>query len=270
MRQSPFWKLGFPNTALAEHCQVSRGSSPFAIARVKERYRILFNVTRSHLHPAWIVVFAVALTMMTASGVRTAFGVYVKPMEVEFGWSRAALSEVAAMSLLLLGVVSPLAGRLADRLGGRRVMTLSIILLGAGAICSAFVSRLWHVYVTAGILMALGSSGAGLAAGSAVIARWFEARRGVAFGLASSAISLGQLGIIPLAAAITLAYGWRTSYFVLGVVVLVVLAAAARFIRNDPKECGIQPYGAAGPGPTSDEIKALPGAGRVSLTEAAQ
>src|SRR5439155_555699 len=44
--------------------------------------------------------------MMTASGVRTAFGVYVKPMEAEFGWSRAALSEVAALSLLLLGLLA--------------------------------------------------------------------------------------------------------------------------------------------------------------------
>src|SRR2546423_10441445 len=113
--------------------------------------------------------------MMTASGVRTAFGVYVRPMEVEFGWSRAALSEVAALSLLLLGVVSPLAGRLADRWGGRRIMTCSIVLLGVGAISSAFVSRLWHVYVTAGILMALGSAGAGLATGSPVLAPWVEA-----------------------------------------------------------------------------------------------
>jgi MFS family permease len=216
-------------------------------------------------------VFAVALAMMTASGVRTAFGVYVKPMEVEFGWSRAVLSEVAALSLLLLGVVSPLAGRLADRWGGRRVMTFSIVLLGVGAISSAFVSRLWHVYVTAGILMALGSGGAGLATGSAVIARWFEARRGVAFGLASSAISLGQLGIIPLAAAITLTYGWRTSYFVLGLGLLtLVFPVAAGLIRNDPEERKIQPYGAAGPLRTSAEVNALQRAGRMSLMDAAQ
>ena len=228
-------------------------------------------MTRPPLHPAWIVVLAVALAMMTASGVRTTFGVFVKPMEVEFGWSRAALSEVAALSLFLLGAVSPLAGRLADRWGPRRVMTLSIALLGVGAISAAFVSRLWHVYVTAGILMALGSGGAGLAAGSAVIARWFDARRGLAIGLASSAISLGQLGIIPLAAVITLAYGWRTSYFVLGAgLLVVVLPVAARFIRNDPKECGTQPYRGALPVRTSDEFDALQPAGRLSLVEAAQ
>jgi MFS family permease len=232
------------------------------------KHGILSGVVRSRPHPSWIVLSAVALAMLTASGVRTAFGVYVRPMEIEFGWSRAVLSEVAAISLLLLGVASPLAGRFADQWGGRRVITLSIVLLGAGAIGSAFVSELWHVYVTAGVLMALGSGGAGLAAGSAVIARWFETRRGVAFGLASSAISLGQLGIIPLAAAITLAHGWRTSYVVLGLGLLtVVLPVAAGLIRNAPEERGVQPYGAhqtsTAPGP-------LHPSRRVSLVEAAQ
>ena len=209
--------------------------------------------------------------MMTASGIRTAFGVYVKPMEAEFGWSRAALSEVAALSLLLLGAVSPLAGRLADRWGPRRVIALSIVLLGVGTINTAFARELWHVYVTVGILMALGSGGAGLTAGSTVIARWFEARRGLAIGVSSAAISVGQLGIIPLAAVLTLNQGWRTSYLVLGLGLLVfVFPLVAGFLRNEPEERGLQPYGATGPLRTSIEAAALQRAGRVSLVDAAR
>jgi MFS family permease len=226
-------------------------------------------VTRSSIHLAWLVLSAVALAMMTASGVRTAFGVYVKPMEAEFGWSRTALSEVAAVSLLLLGTVSPLAGRLADRWGPRRVVALSIVLLGVGTIGTAFVRELWHVYVTAGILMALGAGGAGITAGSTVIARWFEARRGLAIGLAGAAISLGQLGIIPLAAVLTANQGWRASYLVLGLGLLAfVFPVVAGFIRNEPEERGLQPYGATGPLQTSIETAALQRAGRVSLTDA--
>ena len=226
-------------------------------------------MTRSTIHPAWLVLSAVALAMMTASGVRTAFGVYVKPMEAEFGWSRAALSEVAALSLLLLGAASPLAGRLADRWGPRRVIAFSIVLLGVGTISTAFARELWQVYITAGILMALGSGGAGLTAGSTVIARWFEARRGLAIGLAGAAISFGQLGIIPFAAVLTLNQGWRVSYLVLGLGLLAfVFPLVAGFIRNEPEERGLQPYGATGPLRTSIETAAIQRAGRVSLMDA--
>src|SRR5207237_4020792 len=123
--------------------------------------------------------------------------------------------------------VSPLAGRLADRWGPRRVIVCSIVLLGVGAISTAFVHQLWQMYVTAGILMALGSGGAGLAASSTLIARWFEAGRGLAIGLAGAALSLGQLGIIPLAAALTLSHGWRTSYLILGLGLLTLVLPVA-------------------------------------------
>src|SRR5437867_2098978 len=64
------------------------------------------------LHPAWIILGALTVAMMAASGLRAVFGVYIKPMESEFGWSRGALSGAAAISLLLLGAAGPSAGRL--------------------------------------------------------------------------------------------------------------------------------------------------------------
>src|SRR5438093_9842564 len=121
--------------------------------------------------------------MMAASGLRAVFGVYIKPMESEFGWSRGALSGAAAISLLLLGAAGPFVGRLADRWGPRRVIVLSLVLLGMGTIGSAFVQRLWHVYVTAGLSMALGAGGVGSTPGSPVTARWLDGPRCPAPGL---------------------------------------------------------------------------------------
>jgi MFS family permease len=222
------------------------------------------------LHPAWIVLAALTLAMLAASGLRATFGIYIKPMEAEFGWTRGALSGAAAISLLLLGAAGPFVGRLADRWGPRRVIVLALLLLATGTVGSAFVQRLWHVYVTAGLLMAIGAGGVALTTGSAVIARWFESRRGLAIGIAAGGMSAGQLIIIPLATGLTFSYGWRTSYLWLGLGLLaLVLPLVAWFIRNNPEDRGVRPYGATGPMQTASQAAAAQAAGRVSVVDAA-
>ena len=221
------------------------------------------------IHPAWIVLGAVTLCMMTGSGLRSIFGVYIKPMEAEFGWGRGALSSAAAISLLLLGAAGPLVGRLADRWGPKRVILVSLLMLGSGAIGAAFVQKLWHVYVTTGLFMALGAGGVAMTTGATVTARWFEARRGVAMGIAAGGMSAGQLIVIPLAMALTLWFGWRMSFLWLGAGLLVfVLPMALWLVRNDPEERGLRPYGATGPAQTAAQVTAVQKAGRVSVLEA--
>jgi MFS family permease len=228
-------------------------------------------MTPRRVHPAWVVLAALTLCMLAASGLRSVFGVYIKPMEAEFGWSRGALSGAAAVSLLLLGAVGPMVGRLADRVGPRAVIGTALLVLGLGSIGSAFVQQLWHIYLTAGVLMALGAGGAAMTTGSAVVARWFERRRGLAMGLAAGGMSAGQLIVIPLATALTVWFGWRTSFFWLGLGLLVlVLPVGLALVRNNPEDRGLRPYGATGPAQTAAEAAARVAAGRVSVVEAAQ
>ena len=216
---------------------------------------------------AWLVLGALTLCLLASSGLRSVFGVYIKPMEAEFGWSRSAMSMAAALSLLLLGAVGPFAGRLADRWGPRRVIVLALILLGVGSILSAFVTRLWHIYLTAGVLMAAGAGGAALSTASAVVARWFDKHRGLAMGLAGGGMSAGQLVVIPLATILTLTYGWRSSFLWLGIgLVVLIVPIGAWLIRNTPEERGLRPLGATGPAPTAAAQRAE----RVSVVDAAQ
>jgi MFS family permease len=228
-------------------------------------------MTPRRFHPAWVVLTAVTVCMLAATGVRAVFGIYIKPMEAEMGWTRSGLSGAAAVSLLLLGAVGPWAGRIADRWGARRLIIGSLILLGVGTVAMGLSTSLWQIYVTAGVLMAVGAGGLGMATGSVIAMRWFDGKRGMAIGFAAGGMSAGQLLIIPLATLLTTTHSWRVSTVWLGVGLFVLILPVALFlVWNDPTDRGVRPYGATGAAPTAAQSAATRSAGRVSVLEAAR
>jgi MFS family permease len=228
------------------------------------------ETSRGTLHYAWVVLGALLVVILLGSGLRAMFGVFIRPMEATFGWDRADLSGAAALSLLLLGAAAPLVGWLADRWGGRRVILASVIVLGVGTLLTAQVTALWHVYLTAGVLMAVGSGGVSLSTAASIATRWFEGRRGLVMGLIGGAMSAGQLVVIPLAVALTVTLGWRQSYIWLGVILFVVaIPLTLLFVRNDPADKGVRPFGAGSPAAPSAAAP-LATEGRMSTAEAMQ
>jgi MFS family permease len=223
------------------------------------------------IHYGWVVLAVLVTAMIAASGLRAVFAVFIKPMEAEFGWSRTSLSIAAALSLFILGAVAPFAGRLADLWGGRAVVVAALGLLGLSTLASAFVTELWHVYAASGLLMALGAGGAGLTTAVPIAARWFDKRRGLVIGIAGAAMSAGQLVVVPLAMWLTINLGWRQSYLWLGVgLFALIFPLSIAFLRNDPREKGLQPYGATGASAAVAAATARPAEPRVSITEAVQ
>jgi MFS family permease len=204
--------------------------------------------TRQSLYYGWILLAAVVFVVLAGSGIRAVFGVFIKPIEAEFGWTRQQLSGAAALSLFVLGAVGPAVGWLADIWGPRRVMLLAATTLGMGTILASFVGHLWQLYASAGVLMAMGAGGLSMATISTIAARWFVARRGLILGILGGAMSAGQMLIVPLSMVIIHLYGWRSSFLWLGIgVLLVALPLILAFIRDDPKDMGLEPYGKGTP-----------------------
>jgi MFS family permease len=197
------------------------------------------------IHYAWVVLGALFVSVAAAAGVRGSFGIFVKPLEAEFGWDRAAISGVAALSLLAYGVGQPFIGRLIDRYGPRGILSASLVVLGAGVLATALVQELWQLYLAYGLVVSLAAGGPSMASISAIAARWFETRRGLVIGIAISGVSAGQLVLIPVAMWLTLHLGWRAGYAALSaVLVLVALPVVWLLVRNDPGRMGALPFGA--------------------------
>ncbi|MFC1937799.1 MFS transporter [Chloroflexota bacterium] len=198
---------------------------------------------KSKIFYGYIVVGASFVIMMFALGANRSFGVFLEPMLAEFGWSRAGISGAFTVSLMLAGFLGIVAGRMTDRYGPRVVLITSGIFLGLGYILIARVGAIWHFYLFYGIIVGIGFSGSYSPLVS-LIARWFVKRRGLMSGITVAGPALG-ITIVPILSSLLIsASGWRISYIVIGGVVTVVIVSAALFLRRDPAEMGLKPYGA--------------------------
>ena len=125
-----------------------------------ERGRNTIEVSR--VRYAWVVAAVTCLALMAVAGVRSSFGVFVQPLQQEFGWDRSAISVTAVLSMLLYGALGPLAGRRADRYGSRWILVVSVCLAGMGAIASSTMSRLWQFHLYYGVITSIGAGGAAM------------------------------------------------------------------------------------------------------------
>ena len=180
--------------------------------------------------------------MVVLWGIYDAFGIFFKPVLIEFGWTRAATSGAFSLSMILLGLLGILTGGLNDRFGPRLVMTIVGFLVGVGYLLMSQVSALWQFYLFYGVIIGIGMGG-GVTPLLSTIARWFIKRRGTMTGIAMAGAGLGLLIASPVANWLISIYDWRMSYLMLGSIVFVVVVVAAQFLKRDPSTLGQRPYG---------------------------
>ena len=191
----------------------------------------------------YIIVAAAFLITLIMCGTLFTFGVFFKPILTEFGWTRAMTSGAFSLCMLLFGLLGIGTGRLTDRFGPRVVISGCGFFLGLGYLLMSQVSAIWQLYLFYGVMVGIGVSGSFVPLVSTV-ARWFVERRGMMTGIAVSGIGIGTM-IMPLVANwLISSYGWRTSYIVVGITVLVLIILVAQFLRRDPGQMGQLQYGA--------------------------
>lgn len=151
------------------------------------------------------------------------YTVYLRPLEQHFSWSRAEMTGVYSLFLVVGGLASPLVGLLFDRAGPRAVYGTGVACLGLAFLLAGSIDRLWEFYLLVGALVGLGSGLNGMVPASALLSRWFRVRLSTALGVAFAAIGVGAVTFIPLAQFIVSHWGWRTAYRLQGVFLLALL-----------------------------------------------
>jgi sugar phosphate permease len=210
------------------------------------------------IHYAWIIALVTFVVMLITAGVRATPGLFMVPLEQEFGWSRAVISASIAVNIALFGLIGPFAASVMDRWGLRRVVLGALALMSAAVAVSTQMSAEWQFFLLWGIVVGAGTGVTAMVLAAIVATRWFDHRRSLVMGMLSAANATGQLLFLPMLAAVVEASTWRSAALIVAAAAAVVFVLVWFLMRDRPEDIGLAPYGRAAGAPPPAPAASMP------------
>src|SRR3979411_2303579 len=166
-------------------------------------------LARRNIHYGWVMVGVTFFTALISAGTVGAPGVFIVPLQHEFGWTTGEISSALSIRFILFGLMAPFAAALLNRYGLRNVTLSALLVVVSGLVASLAMTKVWHLMLLWGVVIGIGTGMTALVLGATIAARWFSARRGLVVGILTASVATGQLVFLPLLAAVTERMGWR-------------------------------------------------------------
>ena len=208
-------------------------------------------LARRNIHYGWAMVGVTFLTALITAGTVGAPGVFIVPLQKEFGWTTAEISSALSIRFILFGLMAPFAAALLNRYGLRNVTLSALLVVVSGLVASLAMTKVWHLMLLWGVVIGIGTGMTALVLGATIAARWFVARRGLVVGILTASVATGQFVFLPLLATLTDHYGWRIALALVCVMLGVAAFAVLMIMRDRPSDVGLRPFGDEGTEPLS-------------------
>ena len=182
---------------------------------------------------AWVVVWATFVCLAVIFGVSYSFAAFFENFAKEFAAQRADVSWIFGICGLVYFVVGAGGGMLADRWGPRLVCMAGMISIAIGLFLTSLAQSLTNVYLSYGLLVGLGIALV-YTPSIACVQPWFNKRRGLASGIASSGVGAGTL-ILPVVVSYLLTeINWREALQTMSAGVLLIGLTAGFLLKRAP------------------------------------
>lgn len=200
---------------------------------------------KQKIHYAWLIL--ITCCMMQGAGlglVSNCAGVFFSPVCSDLGFEMGKFTLYRTLFTISQAITMPFVAKLFGKLDVRMIVSAAAVVLGAVSIFMGSFNELWQFYVF-GIIQGCAASFIGVIPAPILLGNWFYKNTGMAVGISAAFSGLvGMLGSSALGVLIP-AYGWRSSYVIMGVAVIVLILPFSMFVlRYRPEDKGMLPYGA--------------------------
>jgi MFS family permease len=192
----------------------------------------------------WTILVVAGLGIFTSGPAQSyTFGVFIGPIGDDLGISNASIASTYGLATFAAAFCLPYMGRLVDRFGARRMMTVVVLLLGAACLAFGAASSLVWLAVGFAALRFLGQGSLMLNC-SNVVSQWFSRRRGFALSLMAIGFAASMAVHPPLSQYLAGTIGWRQAWFVLGLLTWTLMLVPVLLLVHDrPEDKGLAPDG---------------------------
>jgi MFS family permease len=180
----------------------------------------------------WAVVAGALIGLIVANGpvMLFTYGILLTPVTEEFGWLRANFGLAILLSHVSAALTVPFVGQLVDRHGIRRVVLSFIVLFSISVAAIGLTPASPIVFIGLYTIAGIFSAGQTVMPYAKAVAAVFDAKRGLALGIALAGVGIGTTLAPIFTHFVVDNFGWRAAYFALGLVTFALAFPAVAFL----------------------------------------
>lgn len=197
-------------------------------------------------HYGYVIVFCCFLIMFVIVGmVMSTAGIFYQPVSESLGVEIGDFGIYQSINFFVSTLTLTFAGKLMDRYSARWILTGCSLLVALTYIAMFSFNSLWQFYV-AGAVFGFSMAFLLYLGFATMLNRWFRKRMGIFIGICSAGSGIGGIVFNPLAGYLITEYGWRETYLVFGLFILIAVTPVLGFLlRSYPEDKGLSPFGTA-------------------------
>lgn len=181
---------------------------------------------------SWLIILGTVITQLGLGTIYT-WSLFNQPLADKFGWSLSKVSVTFSITSFALAFSTLLAGKIQDKIGIRKLISIAGIILGIGLLLSSRVNSLPMLYVTAGVIVGAADGIAYITSLSNCI-KWFPEKKGLISGISVGAYGAGSLIFKYINSSLISYKGVSVAFSYWGVIAMILIITGAQLIKDAP------------------------------------
>ncbi|MTK10834.1 MAG: OFA family MFS transporter [Clostridiaceae bacterium] len=182
----------------------------------------------------WLIVLGTVIAQLGLGTIYT-WSLFNQPLVNKFGWDLSKVALTFSITSFALAFSTLFAGKLQDKLGIRKLISIAGIIMGIGLMLTSKVTSISMLYVLAGLIVGAADGIAYITTLSNCI-KWFPEKKGLISGISVGAYGTGSLVFKYINASLISSKGVSGAFLYWGVMVMILILTGAQLLKDASSE----------------------------------